>query len=231
MALRKILILCGLAVFGWSGEGGALAGPELLMLDLMNALRTESEVCWDGSGWRAWEGAEHELVLSASLSRAAARHNAVMIEQACFEHTCPGEDALPKRVAATGYTDWRFLAENIGGGFGAARDMFALWQASEGHRRNVLSCFARAVGIDRAEASGLAFGWLWTADFGDAIEEVEADPQAVFAHFFDDNLNGRVDDDEVLAALAVWILGGTVGGVAVDDALILEIVRLWISDA
>ncbi|RMF20521.1 MAG: CAP domain-containing protein [Bacteroidetes bacterium] len=228
-SVGRVLILCVVVLVGVGARGGAVSDQEIAMLDLMNRLRAESDLCWNGEAWQEWADGDRELVLSGSLSLAASRHNSVMEQEGCFEHTCPGEAGLPERVMVAGYpAGWRFLSENIGGGFGNAGGMFEAWKASEGHLGNMLGCFARAVGIDIAEAPSTPFVWLWTVDFGDLIERVAGDAETVFLQFFDANFNGLVDDGEILNAISVWILGGVVGGHALDDTMILRMIALWV---
>jgi uncharacterized protein YkwD len=64
--------------------------------------------------------AEHNrkrLKDNAHLARAAKRHTDVMLRKDCFEHRCPGEAGLKKRMKRSGYLDGAksyYYAEDLG---------------------------------------------------------------------------------------------------------------------
>lgn len=79
-------------------------------------------------------------------------------------HELPGELGLVRRVVQAGYTPWRRLAENLGAGFVSPRGVVRAWMRSAGHRRNLLDCRLREVGVGVVRA-GSGQLW-WTQDFG-----------------------------------------------------------------
>jgi len=99
---------------------------------------------------------------NGKLRTAAARHNRAMRRENCWEHKCPGETGLGKRIRRTGYLDgarkWRF-AES----FGCAttpRKLFEAFLERRFHRRNMLDRRYRDVGAAAIEDTILASGCL-----------------------------------------------------------------------
>ncbi len=231
--MRKSLLLLVLAVGCFALSGLGQGTEEVKLLDLINAFRAQSPVCWTGEGWSEWGTRwERELVLSPGLTNAAAAHNRHMIQSGCFDHICPGEDGLVERALAGGYPrEFRFVAENIARDFQRADGVFGLWKSSPPHHHTMLFCFARAVGIDRAFAEDALFGWYWTADFGDVADarpSASGDESPLEA--FDLNGNDAIDDAEALTAIEYWVTGARFRGeLEVDDAAIQTLIELWVS--
>lgn len=82
-----------------------------------------------------------KLDQSDKLQEAAKRHNNTMLRDDCWEHKCPGEPGLEKRVRKTGYLngarEWHY-AEN----FGCAetpKGMLDAWTDRDFDRRNMLN--------------------------------------------------------------------------------------------
>ena len=55
-------------------------------------------------------------------------------------------------------------AENIAAGQTTAKSVIAAWMNSSGHRRNILNCSNKALGV--GVARGGSYGIYWTQDFG-----------------------------------------------------------------
>lgn len=228
----------GLVFALWTATfGGAQSQPEWNFLNVLNDFRLRSEVCWDGHALVRWPVAgTPKLRMSPALSKAALAHNRAMIETGCTDHTCPGEPGLPQRAALAGYpTQWDFLSENIAGGFETAKEVFAAWAASPGHHRNMLTCYAHAVGISRVYESTAPAWWYWTTDFGDVIDAA-APPapdkgQTSIADAADANDDGRIGDKDILKAITAWVLGEDLPGsdLTLDDADILLLIALWVT--
>ena len=93
------------------------------------------------------------LRVNSDLQLAAKRHNRRMLAADCFQHKCPGEVGLNRRVRKTGYTKgqkaWGF-AEDLGYD-NTPRQMVRGWMHSPFNRRNILNGNFRDV--------GLAVGW------------------------------------------------------------------------
>ena len=113
--------------------------------------------------------------LDSSLSKAAALHNAVMIDGCGLSHRCSGEGDIGTRFSAQG-VDWSSAGENIGFGFAGNSDsaivqaanglcdsMLAEVPPEDGHRKNLLSKSFKRIGLSVVRESG---GKVWlTQDF------------------------------------------------------------------
>jgi uncharacterized protein YkwD len=110
------------------------------------------------------------LKMNSQLIQSAHLHNIAMREANTLSHQLPGEADLGKRISAQG-VNWSMVAENIGYGWGDARQaaldlnrsMFAEQPPNDGHRRNILSN-ANVVGIDVIVDTQNSKVWL-TEDF------------------------------------------------------------------
>lgn len=240
MRMFRLPLVGGLVWLIFFVAGGyAQSQVELDFLQKINAYRASSAVCWSGRQLVSWPlGSTPKLRLSPALSQAAAQHNLAMIQTNCTDHTCPGEPQLVERVALAGYPSrWNFLSENIAGGFESADEVFAVWQASPGHNRNMLTCHAHAIGISRVyEPNSLAW-WYWTTDFGDVVDvatqpapHLPQDPTPL-ASALDANRDGVLGDEDITQAIALWVLGAVVPGTSqrVDDTQMLALVQLWVT--
>ena len=103
------------------------------------------------------------LRVDSRLVTAARRHSQDMARRRYFSHTSPGGTTPWQRIAATGYPR-AALAENIAAGQPTAAAVVDAWMRSPGHRRNILNCGMRAVGVGLA--TGGPYGYHWTQDFG-----------------------------------------------------------------
>jgi uncharacterized protein YkwD len=113
--------------------------------------------------------------LSASLSKASALHNQLMIDGCGLSHQCPGEGGIGERFSAQG-VQWTAAGENIGFGSSGSSDdaviqaangltdsMLAETPPNDGHRKNLLSSSFKRIGLSVVRDSG---GKTWmTQDF------------------------------------------------------------------
>lgn len=118
----------------------------------------------------------NRLATRAALGRAAQTHtrrladwdetNGYTIgdERVYDPHQLDGEPALGQRVTNAGYSNWTLVGENVAYGFTTARAVLRAWMNSPGHRRNILKCRFKHIGI------GLAYAQdgtpHWTQNFG-----------------------------------------------------------------
>ena len=108
---------------------------------------------------------------NAALSRAAQKHSRRMGDyyaaghslEDSVEHRLPGEPTLARRVTRAGYRNWVLVGENIAGGQPTARAVMQSWMGSDGHRRNILKCRFKHIGVGLVWSDGVPF---WTQDFG-----------------------------------------------------------------
>lgn len=86
-----------------------------------------------------------------------------MARRRYFAHTTPGGTTPWTRIARSGYPR-AALAENIAAGQPNADAVVRGWLRSPAHRRNILDCGYRAVGVGLA--TGGPYRSYWTQDFG-----------------------------------------------------------------
>jgi len=95
------------------------------------------------------------------LTRAARAHSLEMARSGQFTHESPDGSSPWDRMERAGYRAG--AAENIGRGYGSAEEAVSGWLDSPDHRRNILNCEFRAMGV--GVVSGPEGPW-WTQDFG-----------------------------------------------------------------
>ena len=98
-----------------------------------------------------------------ALDRAAQRHTRKMANRETLSHQLPGEPSLGVRVRRAGY-NWTAVGENVAAGYPTPRSVVRAWMGSEGHRRNILNCRYRHIGVGYAVSDrGTPY---WTQVFG-----------------------------------------------------------------
>lgn len=96
------------------------------------------------------------------LATAARRHSADMARNNFFSHTGSDGSDFSTRAKRAGYN--HAMSENIAKGYPSAAAVVKGWLGSASHRRAILDCAAKAVGVGLARARDGAL--LWTQDFG-----------------------------------------------------------------
>lgn len=101
-----------------------------------------------------------------ALDQAAQQHTDKMAARGrsgTLSHQLSGEPDVGTRIRRAGY-DWRGVGENVAAGQTTARAVMRSWMNSRGHRRNILNCRFRHIGVGLAYATdGRPY---WTQDFG-----------------------------------------------------------------
>ncbi|MGR3758684.1 CAP domain-containing protein [Roseobacteraceae bacterium NS-SX3] len=121
MKKRLIAAAC---ILLWAVQAHAADVDRNAALGRINGLRA-------GSGLPA-------LAYSAELEQAARAHAADMAGKGFFSHTGSNGSSLGTRLTRLGY-GWCAAAENIAKGQPGLAEAMASWQASRGHRKNMLS--------------------------------------------------------------------------------------------
>jgi uncharacterized protein YkwD len=85
-----------------------------------------------------------------------------MAKYSYFSHTSRDGRSPWQRIRAQGYNYGS--AENIAAGQSSAKSVVVAWMKSPGHRKNILNCSSKAVGV--GVARGGSYGIYWTQDFG-----------------------------------------------------------------
>lgn len=107
---------------------------------------------------RARKGCQ-ALVVAPALVRSAQGHADDMSRKDYFSHTSKDGRRWDQRIVAAGYP--KPGGENIAVGFSSASEVMAAWMDSSGHRRNILDCAFRRIGVGYQGAGG-----YWVQDFG-----------------------------------------------------------------
>ncbi|WP_370288410.1 CAP domain-containing protein [Nocardioides sp.] len=100
---------------------------------------------------------------SRALIVSARRHTVAMAAAGTMSHQLPGEPFFSARITNAGYRNWRLVAENIAQGFSGPVAVVKAWMGSPGHRRNILDCRLRDLGVGVVLLNGELW---WTQNFG-----------------------------------------------------------------
>lgn len=99
------------------------------------------------------------LTTSKKLTRAAQGHANDMSKKNYFSHTSQDGRSWIYRIRAKGFK--KPGGENIARGFRSANDVHIAWMNSPGHRRNIVNCQFKQIGLGYNAAGG-----YWVQDFG-----------------------------------------------------------------
>ncbi|MFC9289550.1 CAP domain-containing protein [Streptomyces sp. NPDC057052] len=102
------------------------------------------------------------VTLNAKLSQAAQAHSADMASHNTMSHTGSDGSDPGQRITRAGYL-WSTYGENVAYGYSTPEQVMAGWMASAGHKRNILDCGFKEIGVGLAQP-----GDYWTQDFGTA---------------------------------------------------------------
>lgn len=103
------------------------------------------------------------LRINGDLRQAARAHAKRMAVTGVMSHRLSGEPTLGRRITLAGYTGWSRVAENIASGYTSAPLVIQAWWNSYTHRRNLLDCSLREVGVGVVWTGRTMY---WTQDFG-----------------------------------------------------------------
>ncbi|MCP3754650.1 CAP domain-containing protein [Streptomyces sp. TBY4] len=102
------------------------------------------------------------LTVNEKLTKAAQDHSEDMAAHSNMSHTGSDGSDPGQRITRAGY-QWRTYAENVAYGYPTAAAVMEGWMNSPGHKRNILDCSVKEIGIGLAQP-----GQYWTQDFGAA---------------------------------------------------------------
>lgn len=102
------------------------------------------------------------MTVDSRLTAAARAHSADMAQRGYFDHTTPEGVTFAQRIERAGYS-WSAAAENIARGQADPAAVMSSWMNSDGHRRNILNCGLRQIGVGLAYDTGNRPHW--TQDF------------------------------------------------------------------
>ncbi|TMR24499.1 CAP domain-containing protein [Nonomuraea zeae] len=101
------------------------------------------------------------LRVDGGLTRSARTHSLEMARSGQLSHNSPDGASPWDRMERAGYR-WG-AAENIGAGYSTPDEAVRGWLDSRDHRKNILDCGLKAIGVGVASGPG---GPWWTQDFG-----------------------------------------------------------------
>lgn len=102
------------------------------------------------------------LKLNAKLTKAAQDHSKDMAAHRNMSHTGSDGSDPGQRITRAGY-NWSAYGENVAYGYSSPASVMKAWMDSPGHKRNILDCSFKELGVGLAQP-----GDYWTQDFGTA---------------------------------------------------------------
>ncbi|AJC60641.1 CAP domain-containing protein [Streptomyces sp. 769] len=102
------------------------------------------------------------LALNTKLTKAAQAHSKDMADHHTMSHTGSDGSDPGARLAKAGY-HWNSYGENVAYGYATPESVMAGWMSSPGHKRNILDCSFKEIGVGLAQPDN-----YWTQDFGTA---------------------------------------------------------------
>ncbi|MEV6781715.1 CAP domain-containing protein [Streptomyces sp. NPDC051098] len=99
---------------------------------------------------------------NAKLAKAAQDHSKDMAAHRNMSHTGSDGSEPGQRITRAGY-QWSTYGENVAYGYDTPESVMAGWMASPGHKRNILNCAFKEIGVGHAQPDD-----YWTQDFGTA---------------------------------------------------------------
>jgi uncharacterized protein YkwD len=152
-------VVLGVAVAAGALGAGAEAASALAVKPLtLHLTQTGTDVVASVNAIRAQHGCRN-LKPVRSLTNAAQGHANDMALTAVFSHTSADGRSWISRIRTAGWK--RPGGENIAKGFDSVPDVMTAWMNSPDHRRNILNCNFRHIGVGYTPA-----GDYWVQDFG-----------------------------------------------------------------
>ncbi|MGN9790793.1 CAP domain-containing protein [Streptomyces sp. OZ13] len=102
------------------------------------------------------------VTLNAKLSKAAQDHSEDMAAHRNMSHTGSDGSDAGARITRAGYS-WSTYGENVAYGYATPESVMAAWMASPGHKRNILDCGFKEIGVGLAQPDS-----YWTQNFATA---------------------------------------------------------------
>ena len=103
------------------------------------------------------------LRLDTRLRTAARAYSEEMLRYGAWNHVGHDGSDPGDRMRRAGYDTSGGWAENIAKGYSTPEAVMKAWMNSTGHRKNILNCDLRALGVGVVRGDGRLY---WTQDFG-----------------------------------------------------------------
>jgi uncharacterized protein YkwD len=163
-----LIVLLGLLVAGRAlAQPGVLADEPRAYLPLLlikSPPPTPAQQVVDLVNQERAKAGCQPLIVSAQLTAAAQGHSQDMATNDFFSHTGSNGSSPWQRIQATGY-QYSAAAENIAYGYSTAAAVMQGWMSSSGHRKNILNCGLREIGVGYATHPNTSNIAYWTQDF------------------------------------------------------------------
>jgi len=101
-----------------------------------------------------------------ALDSAAQSHSTDMAAHNYFSHTGRDGSSPSQRIQRAGYPRNSGHGENIAAGYSSAAEAMKGWMSSTGHRRNILNCGYRSIGVGYSPATTARYKHYWVQNFG-----------------------------------------------------------------
>ncbi|MEU1281625.1 CAP domain-containing protein [Streptomyces sp. NPDC005805] len=102
------------------------------------------------------------VTVNARLSKAAQAHSEDMASHRNMSHTGSDGSSAGDRITRAGY-NWSTYGENVAYGYSTPEQVMAGWMSSPGHKKNILNCGFKEIGVGLAQPDD-----YWTQNFGTA---------------------------------------------------------------
>ncbi len=106
------------------------------------------------------------LTRHEALDKSAQGHGDDMAAKNYFSHTGLDGSSPFDRMRLAGYPSNSGRAENIAAGYDNAVAVVQGWMNSEGHRKNMLNCAYRSIGVGYAYSANAQWRHYWVQNFG-----------------------------------------------------------------
>lgn len=106
------------------------------------------------------------LTKNDNLVNSAQNYAEYMASANFFGHTAPDGSTFVDRIKKSGYTNYRWIGENIAAGQKTPQEVIAGWMASSGHRANILNVNAKEIGVGYTANNSSKYKTYWVQHFG-----------------------------------------------------------------
>ncbi|MDQ3239295.1 MAG: CAP domain-containing protein [bacterium] len=107
-----------------------------------------------------------KLSNNTHLQKAAQDYATSMAELNFFSHTGKDHSTFVRRISSAGYTNFKWVGENIAAGQTTPQAVMQAWMNSQGHKANILNVKAQDIGVGYAYSSSSTYKRYWVQDFG-----------------------------------------------------------------
>lgn len=106
------------------------------------------------------------LVKNQALTNSAQGFATHLAQYNFLSHTGKDGSTMVSRNTASGYTNYKWMGENVASGQSTADQVMNSWMNSQGHRENILSANAKEIGVGYAYNPNSTYKYFWVEEFG-----------------------------------------------------------------